>query len=470
MAWLIRRLSPGLIIRVNFSFDQLALVGAIAFSSKLEHGKIAFASHELLGVAAAACAVWTIISTALRHYDPAALERGVGDDVAMVTVLVMAIGTCLAVCDFAVPSLRFVPRPGLFIALCWPVVMGLRLLLARPISILGNPLEEALIVGIGPMGRLTGQDLANRGRRRVGGYLAFRSETDRDRSLLLRTLQLTVPILGTSADLESALRTIPCAEVYIAGNARQHASEMQQAIQVCERMGVPFAIPAYEFRLERAWPLSNRDGYLHCLPYEQKPQQMAFKRLFDIVASAASLWVLTPLLLAVMILIKITSPGPVFFRQRRTGLRGKPFTMLKFRSMIENAEELKARLLESNEQSGPVFKIRSDPRVTWIGRFIRRYSIDELPQLINVLRGEMSIVGPRPPLPGEVERYEPWQLRRLSVRPGLTCIWQVSGRSQISFEQWMYMDMQYIDDWSLRRDVHLIFKTIPAILSGRGAS
>jgi lipopolysaccharide/colanic/teichoic acid biosynthesis glycosyltransferase len=151
-------------------------------------------------------------------------------------------------------------------------------------------------------------------------------------------------------------------------------------------------------------------------------------------------------------------------------MHGRTFNMLKFRSMVTDAEQLKATLASLNEQSGPVFKMRKDPRVTRVGRFIRRYSIDELPQLINVLRGDMSVVGPRPPVPDEVLKYEPWQRRRLSVRPGLTCIWQVSGRNQISFEQWMYLDMQYIDHWSLARDFHLIFRTVPVVISGRGAS
>ena len=144
--------------------------------------------------------------------------------------------------------------------------------------------------------------------------------------------------------------------------------------------------------------------------------------------------------------------------------------MLKFRSMVVNAEELKAELAGLNEQSGPVFKMRNDPRVSTLGRFLRKYSIDELPQLVNVLRGDMSVVGPRPPVVEEVAKYEAWQRRRLSVRPGLTCIWQVSGRSQISFEEWMYLDMQYIDHWSLGQDIGLIFKTIPVVVTGRGAS
>jgi lipopolysaccharide/colanic/teichoic acid biosynthesis glycosyltransferase len=160
----------------------------------------------------------------------------------------------------------------------------------------------------------------------------------------------------------------------------------------------------------------------------------------------------------------------VLFRQQRTGLYGRAFSMLKFRSMVVDAEKLKELLMAKNEQTGPVFKMKNDPRITAIGRFIRKYSIDELPQLVNVLRGDMSIVGPRPPLPTEVLRYEAWQRRRLSVRPGLTCVWQVSGRNQISFEQWMLLDMQYIDHWSLVQDMQLILKTAPVVLTGRGAS
>jgi lipopolysaccharide/colanic/teichoic acid biosynthesis glycosyltransferase len=144
--------------------------------------------------------------------------------------------------------------------------------------------------------------------------------------------------------------------------------------------------------------------------------------------------------------------------------------MLKFRSMIANADELKALLMKDNEQSGPVFKMKRDPRVTAFGRFMRKHSVDELPQLVNVLRGDMSVVGPRPPVPGEVERYEAWQLRRLSVRPGLTCVWQVSGRNDISFREWMLLDMRYIDHWSLAGDFSLILKTLPVVLTGRGAS
>ncbi|TMA38662.1 MAG: sugar transferase [Deltaproteobacteria bacterium] len=470
MTWLLGRLSSGLTIRVNLFADLISLFAGAVLAARIAHGPAGISANQLLAVSAGACTIWILVSTALRHYDPAALDRRRGDDLAMVTVLVMAAGTWVALVQIVAAPLASPPPPGLFIALVWPATVALRLLAVRPLSGRENPLEEVLIVGTGPMARLTGQDLLRRGRRRIVGYVPFSNEREGDRALLRRAMQLTVPIIGNCDELESVLRRTAVAEVYIAGNARKHEDEMQRAIQICERMGIPFAIPAYTFRLERAWPLSNRDGYLHCLPYEEKPWQMALKRLFDIVCSATALWVLAPLLVAVMVLIKITSRGPIFFRQERAGLRGKPFTVLKFRSMVVNADDLRRSLADRNEQTGPVFKMRADPRVTWVGRFIRRHSIDELPQLVNVLRGDMSIVGPRPPLPEEVAQYEPWQLRRLCVCPGLTCIWQVSGRSQVSFEQWMYMDMQYIDDWSLRRDVDLIFKTLPAVLTGRGAS
>src|SRR4051812_23508241 len=164
---------------------------------------------------------------------------------------------------------------------------------------------------------------------------------------------------------------------------------MQAAIRTCERFGVPFALPAYGFRLSRARPVNGkgfRDGYVHFLNVEHKPVQMVVKRLFDISASAFALWMLSPLLLLTAIVIKVTSKGPIFFKQERVGMHGRTFFMLKFRSMVQNAEELKAKLLANNEQTGPVFKMRADPRITPIGRLIRKFSVDELPQLINVLR------------------------------------------------------------------------------------
>jgi len=199
------------------------------------------------------------------------------------------------------------------------------------------------------------------------------------------------------------------------------------------------------------------------------PPIPAWKRAFDLVLSGILLLVLAPLFLVVAVLIRLESPGPVFFRQKRVGRGGRLFTFYKFRSMHADAETRRAELAGRNEQDGPVFKIRDDPRITRIGRWIRRASIDELPQLWNVFRGDFSLVGPRPPTPDEVCRYELWQWRRLSVPGGLTCLWQVSGRSEIGFEDWMRLDMRYVARHGWLEDLVLLVRTLPAVLSGRGA-
>lgn len=193
------------------------------------------------------------------------------------------------------------------------------------------------------------------------------------------------------------------------------------------------------------------------------------KRIFDVVVAASALVLCAPLMVLVALLIKLTSPGPVIFMQERVGFKGQRFGMLKFRSMSEYAEAVRTSLAAQNEIPGPVFKIRDDPRVTPIGRVLRKASIDELPQLLNVLKGEMSLVGPRPPTPGEVEQYEAWQLRRLEAKPGLTCIWQVSGRSHIAFDEWVRMDVEYVEKQSFWLDLKLLLLTIPAVITGRGA-
>ena len=193
------------------------------------------------------------------------------------------------------------------------------------------------------------------------------------------------------------------------------------------------------------------------------------KRAADAVASTVGLALLSPLFLALAVAIKLDSRGPVFFRQKRVGKDGREFDFYKFRSMVEDAEALKESLMHLNELEGPVFKISKDPRVTRVGSFLRRTSLDELPQLINVLRGDMSLVGPRPPLPCEVEKYEGWQREKLSVLPGITCLWQISGRNHIGFTEWMRLDIEYIRRQSFGLDVKILARTLPAVLSRKGA-
>jgi exopolysaccharide biosynthesis polyprenyl glycosylphosphotransferase len=232
------------------------------------------------------------------------------------------------------------------------------------------------------------------------------------------------------------------------------------------RLQLEFLPPAYS----RIYLENFRDVQLLSLSSAPDSElRLFFKRVFDVVLSFAALVVLAPLMLLIAAMIKITSPGPVLFQQTRCGLGGRRFTLYKFRSMINNAEQMRAELHQRNEADGPVFKISDDPRITEIGRWLRRFSLDELPQLWNVFRGDMSFVGPRPAVPDEVEQYEDWQRRRLRMRPGLTCTWVLEGRSHVDFKRWMQLDLTYIDNWSLWLDAKIFLRTIPIVLSGRGA-
>ncbi len=199
-----------------------------------------------------------------------------------------------------------------------------------------------------------------------------------------------------------------------------------------------------------------------------RPVYEFVKRIFDVVCSALALVVLSPVFLITAIAVK-SDGGPAFYSQTRLGRNNKPFKMYKFRSMCVDAENKKQELMQYNEVDGPVFKMKADPRITKVGKFIRKYSIDELPQLLNILKGDMSIVGPRPPLPDEVEKYNSYQMQRLLVTPGLTCFWQAYGRSSLSFDDWMYMDMMYIKRRGMWLDINLIAKTVFAVIFKRGA-
>jgi len=447
--------------KINLAVDLslLALSCAIATSTSTSFVTMVGAATIAFGTA-----VWLAGSRVLRRYDT---SRPIGrrNDVALTSLLVLAVVATLLVLRMISPVPSGSLRPFELLRVFWPTVILARLAIRTGPYLSSAPPAEILVVGAGPLGRHTGLELVLAGGNRcVCGYLTFPGDVPDGR--------LPAQVLGSDADLDRVLRTRPVDEVYVAGNLRRHGEEMQSVVQTCERFGVPFAIPASHLRLERARPATRAiaDGYVHYLTIEPKPYQLAIKRLFDIGASAFALLMLSPLLFGIALAIKLTSRGPVLFRQERVGQHGRSFRMLKFRSMIIDAESQRDHLLSKNEQTGPVFKIRNDPRITSIGRIIRKYSLDELPQLVNVLRGEMAIVGPRPPIPSEVARYEPWQRRRLSVRPGLTCLWQVSGRNEISFERWMYLDMQYIDHWSLVRDIQLILKTFPIVFTGRGAS
>jgi exopolysaccharide biosynthesis polyprenyl glycosylphosphotransferase len=280
-----------------------------------------------------------------------------------------------------------------------------------------------------------------------------------------------VKVIGSLEDLPKILHNNSTDEVvFIVPRAK--LTSIEHSLYVCETEGVKATIAAdlFDFKIAKA-RLTELDG-MPLITFETtvaKEWQLFIKRAFDLVASGLGIIALSPLLIVVATLIKLTSPGPVLYLQKRVGLNGRRFVLYKFRSMYKGSHEKLSELAGKNEMKGPIFKMKRDPRVTPLGKILRKLSIDELPQLFNVFMGEMSLVGPRPPIQQEVAQYEPWQRRRLSMRPGITCIWQVSGRSKIGFDEWMKLDLRYIDNWSLALDLKILCRTVPVVLFGIGA-
>lgn len=326
--------------------------------------------------------------------------------------------------------------------------------------------RDALIVGVGPRGQRLSRELAAT-RGAEYNIVGFVDSTDEAPSDLSRG-----PTLGRLEDLERILMRNAIDEVLIALPIKSRYTEIQRVIQSCERVGVRVRYPTDLF--EDTACISEVEGgrvSLVAAPRAPEGWHLVTKRAIDLVGAAAGLVLLSPALLVAALAIKLSSPGPVLFTQPRYGLNRRLFKMYKLRTMVADADALQAGLEARNEATGPVFKIQDDPRVTPIGRWLRRTSLDEFPQLLNVLRGEMSLVGPRPLPVRDVHRFtEAALMRRFSVRPGLTCLWQISGRSTLTFDDWIRLDLQYIDEWSMRLDVWVLLRTIPAVFKATGAS
>ncbi|HBY63129.1 MAG TPA: sugar transferase [Solibacterales bacterium] len=323
-----------------------------------------------------------------------------------------------------------------------------------------------MVVGTGEAARRMGRLLEEAASQGVCLNGFFSSETPAPHVVELRAEYAVHPI----GRLPGLLRERVIDEIVFAPDTRD-ISALEDVFLLCDEEGVRTSVAVDFFPHVHSTAYLDRLGPAPLLTFSATPHdevRLMLKRAIDITVSAAALTVLSPLFLAVALVIKATSAGPVIFRQERCGLNGRRFICLKFRSMIENAEEMKASLAHLNEKT-TVFKIANDPRLTPAGRWLRKFSIDEWPQLWNVLRGDMSLVGPRPAVPSEVERYERWQRRRLRMRPGLTCLWALAGRDSLDFESWMKMDMQYIDNWSLGLDWSILLRTIPHVVTGRGA-
>jgi exopolysaccharide biosynthesis polyprenyl glycosylphosphotransferase len=278
-------------------------------------------------------------------------------------------------------------------------------------------------------------------------------------------------VIGSLADIPRIFHRDAVDEVvFVVPRSRLNA--LQGAIDDCETEGVvvTVAVDLFDTKLARS-SVTELDGLplLHFRTTRAKEWELLVKRLFDFVAAGLGVLVLSPLFLVMAILIKTTSKGPVFFKQDRLGLAGRRFTLFKFRTMRQGAQDVLTDVADLNSMTTPEFREKKTSWITPVGRFMRKFSIDELPQLLNVFVGHMSIVGPRPTVPDEVEKYKDWQRRRFSMKPGITCLWQVNGRNNIAFEDWMNLDLEYLDNWSLWLDAKILMKTVPVVLFGIGA-
>lgn len=330
----------------------------------------------------------------------------------------------------------------------------------RRVRLRGRNLHHVIIVGAGPQGQ------------RLAEILNHHPELGLN--LLGFIDDLKVPgVIGPLEELAQILADNVVDELMIALPIKDFYPKINEITRIAEEQGVVVRFCSELFNLRRARVRAEQLDDLPVFTLYTAPLsawRAACKRMIDITGAAVLLLIFSPLLLLVALLIKLTSPGPVLFVQERLGLNKQRFPMFKFRTMVSDAEERQKVLEAFNEAGGPVFKMKSDPRVTPLGRWLRRTSLDELPQLFNVLRGEISLVGPRPLPVRDFERFNQfWFNRRFSVKPGITCIWQVSGRSETSFGRWIEQDLEYIDNWSLALDLKILLKTIPAVLRGTGA-
>jgi exopolysaccharide biosynthesis polyprenyl glycosylphosphotransferase len=383
-----------------------------------------------------------------------------------------AVTVAMAVVIVASASLQQSTISRLAYAYAWLSMIGLlylgrgvrATLLARSYR-QGNGIRRVLVVGATPVGKMVMQNVAAR---RASGYqiVGYLGENDNAPQRFGR-----FACLGTVAVLDRVLDKQDVDEVIVALPSASHA-HVADIVARCESrgIGVKFVPDLFDLRLSRV----QIDGVSRIPLIDVRdvlPGTFAAlaKRTLDILVSSLALFAACPIMAATALAIKLESPGPILFRQERLGKNGRPFTILKFRSMRLDAEQQLAALLAHNEASGPIFKMRNDPRITRVGRFIRKFSIDELPQLWNVLCGDMSLVGPRPPLASEVAQYSDWHRRRLETTPGITCLWGVSGRSQLDFDEMVMLDIYYIDNWSLGLDLHIILRTILTVLRPSGA-
>jgi exopolysaccharide biosynthesis polyprenyl glycosylphosphotransferase len=410
---------------------------------------------------------WATVFSAFRLYDLDAVARPRDERLRLCAAVTLGVALAALI---ALPGARGGLNASQLLWL-WIVCAGATLILRDLRRWVTQPSRDlthrrVLIVGRGPRAQRMWSELVRDPvtHYELAGFIDTATSQPATPDIATRTV-------GTLDNLEAILMRQMVDDVCLALPVKSFYPQIQEALLVCERIGIRthYAVDLFEARV--AWPRYDESGQprvtMHVVPDDYR---LLIKRLCDAVMAAVALVLLAPLLLLIALAVKVTSPGPALFAQERYGLNRHRFRMLKFRTMVMDAEQRQADLEQVNEADGPVFKMTSDPRVTRIGRLLRRTSLDELPQLINVLRGHMSLVGPRPLPLRDVERFtRASDLRRFSVRPGLTCLWQISGRSNVGFDEWMRLDLIYIDGWSLWLDLRILVATFPVVLRGTGA-
>ncbi len=464
-----------LVLGMFLVHEIAAFFGAIIFGMAAANdwnlGEIvALGDIPTLAILAMLGVLWSVLLVSLGLYSSRRLARRL-DEVLLAAGATTAAAAGLTLAG-ALAELPFVEHD--FIVAFWgaatTVIVGGRLTARYVLALLrkrGRNLRYVLIIGAGRRGRALARLIHD------DPALGYRLCGMFDDPALLQDLPEDYHPRGDLDGLGPLLVQEPIDEVLITLPIRSNYDAIQRALQTCERLGVPARVFTDFFEMDAIKTGIERIGTSLTLRLYNGPSpgpRLALKRVLDLSVAATALVTLSPLLVLIAIAIRLDSPGPVLFPQTRVGRNKRPFRLYKFRTMVKDAEARLAELEKLNESDGPVFKIRHDPRVTRVGRFIRRYSLDELPQLFNVLRGEMSLVGPRPLPLRDVERFEQdWHSRRFSVRPGLTCSWVLFGRSELAFETWVKLDLDYIDNWSLRNDLLIALRTVPVVLKGSGA-
>ncbi len=461
--------------RLLFLLDSLLTLIALIMAFWISHYLFAAKHPHLIRYLPVYIILWAPLGYFLLHFGAYTGLRIVSlPSFAWQVIKALSISLGILLIILFLLDIDFVSRSFLitFTIIEFTVLVGVRLALHwwyfLRFAQKGENYHKVIIIGTGERATRLAETL--RERLEWGIHIVGYLDVDSDRT---GQILKDAPVLGT-VDKISDILTEQVIDEVIMAVPRSMISDVEGIVLSCEEEGVKFSWMADMFDLRVSRMRLFEIGDIPILTFEpvaQSEVKLMIKRIIDLFLVLLALPLLAPIMLVIIIAIKLDSPGPAFFVQQRVGLRKRLFPLLKFRSMYVDAEERIKDIEHLNEADGPIFKIKNDPRVTRVGRFIRKTSLDELPQLLNVVRGHMSLVGPRPMSIRDVNLFDKGiQRKRFSVRPGITCIWQVSGRSDLPFEKWLELDLKYIDNWSLSLDFQILLKTIPAVLKGSGAT